>query len=53
MLYALRTTGDKRTLGDMSLLEDSAITPARITPTKFSTSHAYGMSYQNYQREKP
>lgn len=39
----LRTTGDKRTLGDMSLLEDSAITSARVTPTKFSTSHAYGI----------
>ncbi|XP_032676042.1 uncharacterized protein LOC116846398 isoform X2 [Odontomachus brunneus] len=37
-----RTTGDKRTPGDMSLLEDSAITSARVTPTKFSTSHAYG-----------
>ncbi|XP_014489136.1 PREDICTED: uncharacterized protein LOC106752154 isoform X3 [Dinoponera quadriceps] len=35
-----RTAGDKRTLGDM--LEDSAITSARVTPTKFSTSHAYG-----------
>ncbi|XP_026825844.1 uncharacterized protein LOC113562050 isoform X3 [Ooceraea biroi] len=37
-----RTTGDKRTLGDMSLLEDSTIASARLTPTKFSTSHAYG-----------
>ncbi|XP_071571026.1 uncharacterized protein Sec16 isoform X1 [Temnothorax nylanderi] len=37
-----RTTGDKRTLGDMSLLEDSIITSARLTPTKYSTSHAYG-----------
>ncbi|XP_011641290.1 uncharacterized protein LOC105429805 isoform X2 [Pogonomyrmex barbatus] len=36
-----RTTGDKRTLGDMSLLEDP-ITSARLTPTKYSTSHAYG-----------
>ncbi|XP_011687970.1 PREDICTED: uncharacterized protein LOC105450057 isoform X2 [Wasmannia auropunctata] len=34
-------TGDKRTLGDMSL-EDSMITSARLTPTKYSTSHAYG-----------
>ncbi|XP_018404062.1 PREDICTED: uncharacterized protein LOC108780757 isoform X3 [Cyphomyrmex costatus] len=37
-----RTTGDKRTLGDMSLLEDTIITSARLTPTKYSTSHAYG-----------
>ncbi|XP_011879945.1 PREDICTED: uncharacterized protein LOC105568691 isoform X2 [Vollenhovia emeryi] len=37
-----RTTGDKRTLGDMSLLEDSIITSARLTPAKYSTSHAYG-----------
>ncbi|XP_011171826.1 uncharacterized protein LOC105204448 isoform X2 [Solenopsis invicta] len=37
-----RITGDKRTLGDMSLLEDSIITSARLTPTKYSTSHAYG-----------
>ncbi|XP_025160714.1 uncharacterized protein LOC105190139 isoform X1 [Harpegnathos saltator] len=37
-----RTACDKRTLGDMSMLEDSAITSARVTPTKFSTSHAYG-----------
>ncbi|XP_077272641.1 endoplasmic reticulum export factor secretory 16 isoform X2 [Temnothorax americanus] len=36
-----RTTGDKRT-GDMSLLEDSIITSARLTPTKYSSSHAYG-----------
>ncbi|KAG5306835.1 SC16A protein, partial [Acromyrmex insinuator] len=36
-----RTTGDKRTLGDMSL-EDTIITSARLTPTKYSTSHAYG-----------
>ncbi|XP_061929375.1 uncharacterized protein LOC107997089 isoform X12 [Apis cerana] len=33
---------DKRTLGDMSMLEDSAATSARMTPTKFSISHAYG-----------
>nr|XP_012218206.1 PREDICTED: uncharacterized protein LOC105669692 isoform X2 [Linepithema humile] len=37
-----RTTGEKRTLGDISLLEDSAIASARLTPTKYSTSHAYG-----------
>ncbi|XP_076654050.1 endoplasmic reticulum export factor secretory 16 isoform X2 [Halictus rubicundus] len=37
-----RTTGDKRTLADMSLLEDSTSASARMTPTKFSTSHAYG-----------
>ncbi|XP_053989660.1 uncharacterized protein LOC128882118 isoform X2 [Hylaeus volcanicus] len=36
-----RTTGDKRTLGDMSL-EDSTTTSARMTPAKFSMSHAYG-----------
>ncbi|XP_018059402.1 PREDICTED: uncharacterized protein LOC108694426 isoform X2 [Atta colombica] len=36
-----RTTGDKRTLADMSL-EDTIITSARLTPTKYSTSHAYG-----------
>ncbi|CAL1681823.1 unnamed protein product [Lasius platythorax] len=35
-------TGDKRTLGDTSLLEDSTIVSARLTPTKYSTSHAYG-----------
>lgn len=40
-----RTTGDKRTLGDMSLLEDSIITSARLTPTKYSTSHTYGIPY--------
>nr|XP_033327554.1 uncharacterized protein LOC117221042 isoform X5 [Megalopta genalis] len=37
-----RTTGDKRTLGDTSVLEDSTSASARMTPTKFSTSHAYG-----------
>ncbi|XP_015433708.1 PREDICTED: protein transport protein Sec16A isoform X2 [Dufourea novaeangliae] len=37
-----RTTGDKRTLGDMSLLEDSTNASARMTPTKYSISHAYG-----------
>ncbi|XP_036143891.1 uncharacterized protein LOC105832660 isoform X2 [Monomorium pharaonis] len=37
-----RMTGDKRTLGNMSLMEDSIITSARLTPTKYSTSHAYG-----------
>lgn len=36
---------DKRTLGDMSMLEDSAATSARMTPTKFSISHAYGMIF--------
>ncbi|XP_046418390.1 uncharacterized protein LOC124178788 isoform X2 [Neodiprion fabricii] len=34
-----RTTGDKRTIGDISLLEDTTIGSARLTPTKFSTSH--------------
>ncbi|KAK9310683.1 hypothetical protein QLX08_000014 [Tetragonisca angustula] len=37
-----RTTGDKRTLADMSMLEDSIATSARMTPTKFSISHVYG-----------
>ncbi|XP_012286422.1 uncharacterized protein LOC105702982 isoform X2 [Orussus abietinus] len=37
-----RTTGDKRALGDTSLLEDSRTASARMTPTKFSTSHVYG-----------
>ncbi|XP_078045741.1 endoplasmic reticulum export factor secretory 16 isoform X7 [Augochlora pura] len=37
-----RTTGEKRTLGDTSVLEDSTSASARMTPTKFSTSHAYG-----------
>ncbi|XP_043254632.1 uncharacterized protein LOC122398624 isoform X2 [Colletes gigas] len=36
-----RTAGDKRTC-DMSLLEDSTTTSARLTPMKFSISHAYG-----------
>ncbi|XP_016910971.1 uncharacterized protein LOC107997089 isoform X4 [Apis cerana] len=38
----LNRATDKRTLGDMSMLEDSAATSARMTPTKFSISHAYG-----------
>ncbi|XP_066585949.1 uncharacterized protein [Prorops nasuta] len=37
-----RTTSDKRALGDLSLNEDSTIASARMTPTKFSTSHAFG-----------
>ncbi|XP_017880909.1 uncharacterized protein LOC108625408 isoform X3 [Ceratina calcarata] len=37
-----RTTGDKRTVGDNSMLEDSTTTSARMTPTKYSISHAYG-----------
>ncbi|XP_076233217.1 endoplasmic reticulum export factor secretory 16 isoform X2 [Calliopsis andreniformis] len=37
-----RTTGDKRTIGDLSLLEDSTTTSARMTPTKYNISHAYG-----------
>nr|XP_033185020.1 protein transport protein Sec16A isoform X3 [Bombus vancouverensis nearcticus] len=37
-----RTTGDKRTLADISMLEDSTTTSARMTPTKFSISHVYG-----------
>ncbi|XP_029677547.1 uncharacterized protein LOC115244220 [Formica exsecta] len=36
-----RNTSDKRTLGDTHL-EDSTIISARLTPTKYSTSHAYG-----------
>ncbi|KAF7989744.1 hypothetical protein HCN44_008418 [Aphidius gifuensis] len=36
-----RTTNDKQTLGDLSLIEDTkSIT--RMTPTKFSTSHGQG-----------
>ncbi|KAG7208272.1 hypothetical protein KM043_014515 [Ampulex compressa] len=35
-------TVDKRTIGDMALLEDSAIAFMRVTPTLFSTSHTYG-----------
>ncbi|CAL7947946.1 unnamed protein product [Xylocopa violacea] len=37
-----RTTGDKRTLGEMSVLEDSTTTSARMTPTKYSVSHVHG-----------
>ncbi|XP_050456313.1 protein transport protein Sec16A isoform X4 [Cataglyphis hispanica] len=36
-----RNTSDKRTLG-VTHLEDSTIISARLTPTKYSTSHAYG-----------
>ncbi|XP_076386617.1 endoplasmic reticulum export factor secretory 16 isoform X3 [Megachile rotundata] len=37
-----RTTGDKRTIGDISMLEDSISTSARMTPSKYSVSHVYG-----------
>ncbi|XP_011256769.1 uncharacterized protein LOC105251566 isoform X2 [Camponotus floridanus] len=36
-----RNTSDKRTLHDTHL-EDPTIISARLTPTKYSTSHAYG-----------
>ncbi|XP_072764832.1 uncharacterized protein Sec16 isoform X2 [Anoplolepis gracilipes] len=36
-----RNITDKRTLGDTHL-EDTTITSARLTPTKYSTSHGYG-----------
>jgi hypothetical protein len=42
-----RTTSDKRALRDMSLLEDSTINSTRLTPTKFSTSHAYGIVHNH------
>ena len=38
------TTSEKRTLGDVSVLEDTRVASSRLTPTKFSTSHVIGKS---------